>query len=219
MFALYSQYYQGMSEERFFNDLADKQTVLFLTDANGALQGFSTLTVWSRQFGGRDIRVLFSGDTIIAREYWGTQALPLSWIAYAGSLKAEQPDTPLYWFLIVKGHRTYRFLPTFAETFYPDWRHPIPANIQALIHELASQRFGPLYDAASGVVRCDSSHGHLVAEWCEISPREQKRDDVAYFLARNPGYRQGHELVCLCELSEENLKPIARRWFAQGLQG
>lgn len=218
LFDLYRRYYQGMSEATFLADLADKDTVLLLSDEHGELQGFSTLSVWRRRHGDGDVRILFSGDTIIAHRYWGSQALPLSWITYAGTLKAEAPEVPLYWFLIVKGHRTYRFLPTFAESFYPDWRHPTPAGILALMHDLATQRFGDLYDPGTGVVRCDSTHGHLADGWSDISARELKRPDVAYFVARNPGYARGHELVCLCELSQANLKPIARRWFEQGLR-
>ena len=218
LFDLYSRYYQGMSQATFLADLADKDTVLLLSDERDELQGFSTLAVWSQLHEGRDIRVLFSGDTIIAHRYWGSQALPLSWITYAGTLKAAVPDVPLYWFLIVKGQRTYRFLPTFAATFYPDWRHPTPAGMQALMHDLAARRFGELYDPATGVVRCDRTHGHLADGWSDISARELKRRDVAYFLARNPGYARGHELVCLCELAQSNLKPIARRWFEQGLR-
>jgi len=42
---------------------------------------------------------------------------------------------------------------------------------------------------------------------------ELERQDVRFFLARNPGYLQGNELVCVCELAVDNLKPLAARFF------
>ena len=45
------------------------------------------------------------------------------------------------------------------------------------------------------------------------------RPETAFFLASNPGYVHGDELVCLTELSTENLRPIARRVFQKGLAG
>jgi hypothetical protein len=40
-----------------------------------------------------------------------------------------------------------------------------------------------------------------------------ERQDVRFFLARNPGYLRGNELVCVCELAVDNLKPLAARFF------
>ena len=33
---------------------------------------------------------------------------------------------------------------------------------------------------------------------------------------RNPGYARGHELVCVAELSAENMKGLARRMLLDG---
>ncbi|MCK7481132.1 MAG: GH3 auxin-responsive promoter family protein [Candidatus Moduliflexus flocculans] len=35
-------------------------------------------------------------------------------------------------------------------------------------------------------------------------------------MQRNPGYRIGHELVCVCDVEEENMKPMTLRLFRQG---
>lgn len=37
-------------------------------------------------------------------------------------------------------------------------------------------------------------------------------------MQRNPGYRQGDELVCLCEVAASNLKPLAQRVFLRGMK-
>ena len=214
MWALYSRFYAGTSHALFAADLAGKRAALLLHDAAGALQGFSTLDWWERGFEGAPVRILFSGDTIIDRAHWGSQALAFNWLRFAGTLKAQAPDVPLYWFLIVKGQRTYRYLSAFARRFIPHWSEAEPPAWRRLLDTLAHERFGDAY--ADGVVRFAGSHGHLAPAWAAVSERERARADVALFLQRNPGYAQGHELACLCELSQANLRPIARRVFGEG---
>ncbi len=213
MWNLYRRFYSGTRRALFDADLAAKDSLLLLRDAAGEIQGFSTIAVGLTQLDGRTIRYVFSGDTIIDRAYWGSQALAFSWLRYVGELKRERPELPLFWFLIVKGHRTFRYLPTFAREFYPHWEYGTPDSIAALMRKLAEERFGDAFDAASGLIRYPESHGHLVEDFAEANEREAAREDVSFFLRRNPGYRNGHELVCLCELSKENLRPLARRLF------
>jgi hypothetical protein len=69
------------------------------------------------------------------------------------------------------------------------------------------------------LIRFREPHGHLAAEWAQISEREASREDVQFFLSRNPGYAQGEELACLCELGPANLRPLARRIFAGEVGG
>ena len=215
MFDLYERYYASTSRSRFETDLADKDRVLLLRDEAGALQGFSTLAVYQRMFGGRAIRVIFSGDTVVDERHWGQQALALSWLRLAGEIKMEQPDTPLYWLLISKGHRTYRYLSAFSREFYPSPDHATPPQARALMDYLAQDRFGSAYDAADGVLRFPQSLGHLRESYAQIPEQHLRLPAVEFFLKRNPGYAQGDELVCLCELSAGNLQPIARRAFAE----
>lgn len=219
MWHLYSRFYAGTSRSRFHADLEAKDMALVLRDAREQLQGFTTLAVSTTEFEGRRVRVLFSGDTIVERAYWGSQALAFNWLRLAGALKRREPDVELYWFLIVKGQRTYRYLPTFAKQFVPDWRDSSPSqNLSRLLDVLARERFGEAWDPATGVIRFGESHGHLAPEWATVSEREAGREDVRFFLRRNPGYGQGDELACLCELTAANLRPLARRIFEDGVE-
>lgn len=213
MWALFRRFYAGTRRELFEHDLAQKDSLLLLQDEAGRIQGFSTLTVGITRFEGETIRYVFSGDTIVDRAYWGSQALAFTWLRYVGELKRERPELPLFWFLIVKGHRTFRYLPAFAREFYPHWERGTPARIAGLMNQLARERFGDAFDDAQGVIRYSDSHGHLAEPFAEANEREASREDVSFFLRRNSGYRRGDELVCLCELSAENLRPLARRLF------
>jgi hypothetical protein len=219
MFRVFSAHYDLVSRSLFESDLAGKTEALILKDQCGRLVGFSTLQLWDEDFEGERLRILFSGDTIIDSACWGTQALAFNWIRRAGAIRAEAPERRLFWFLIVKGHRTYRYLPTFAIQFHPDWRQAGPPFLQRLAHHLGRRRFGEDYDAEAGVVHFAAPRGQLAAAVAEPDGREAARADVQYFLARNPNYRTGDELVCVCELCEGNLQPIARRVFRQGLVG
>jgi hypothetical protein len=182
------------------------------------LAGFSSLSIVDATVDGRSLRAVYSGDTIIERAHWGTQALAFTWLRFAGTIKAQAPDRPLYWFLIVKGHRTYRYLSAFSIDFYPHWQMPTPPWARTIMRELAYQRFDEDYDSKRGIVSFDRSRGHLRPMWATVEPEEAARPDVAFFLRSNPGYTQGDELVCLTELSCNNLRPLARRVFEQGLR-
>ncbi|MDO4693156.1 MAG: hypothetical protein Q4A62_00805 [Eikenella sp.] len=216
LYALYARYYAGTSPALFRRDLLEKDGVLLLADEGGAIRGFSTLKVLQAEHQGRPLRALFSGDTVIDHRFWGEQTLPLAWCRLAGRIQAMQPEVPLYWLLIVKGDRTYRYLNVFSKQYYPNRRHATPPDIQALIDGLAAARFGPAYDAARGLVRHPESQGHLKAEW--HTGKQDSHPEAAYFRSRNPGHGQGDELVCLTLLAPENLRSFALRGFQQGLE-
>jgi len=218
MFALHRAYYDASDKQRFEHDMRKKDYVVLLKDQEGIFRGFSTLAVYDFEFANRKSRALYSGDTIIHHDFWGSQALPLAWCQMAGKLKAEAPDKPLYWFLIVKGHRTYRYLSVFAKRFYPTWRYETPTEAQAMIDHLAKQKFGDDYNCDKGVVQFKQSRGHLRQDWADIPDHMRKKPDVRYFLQRNPAHAQGDELVCLTELCEENLRSHALRAFREALR-
>lgn len=218
MYDLYSTYYDATSLSVFEKDLGDKDWVVVLRDESGMLAGFSSLAIIDATVNGRSLRAIFSGDTIIERAHWGTQALAFSWLRFAGTIKTQAPDRPLYWFLIVKGHRTYRYLSAFSVDFYPHWQMPTPPWARAVMRQLAYTRFDEAYDSERGIVSFDRSRGHLRPMWARVEPEEAARPDVSFFLRSNPGYTQGDELVCLTELSCSNLRPLARRVFEQGLR-
>ncbi len=217
MYELYKIYYEGTSFDIFHKDLINKDYVIALWDGEKKLQGFSTVAVLEFEFEAQPRRAIFSGDTIVHRDYWGEQTLPLAWCRLAGQIKAQAFSVPLYWFLIVKGYRTYRYLPLFAHQFYPTYRYPTPPEIQRLMDYLAEKKFGNSYDPKSGLIQFATSQGHLRGSWADIKDGYENKPDVRYFLERNPDYYKGDELVCLMELREDNMRSHARRGFVAGM--
>jgi hypothetical protein len=216
MLQLYLAHYDGCTEQQVLADLQDKNEVI-LVRFNGEIVGFTTLKVFEYPWQQRTVRIVFSGDTVVDRAHWGQQSLAFAWIEKMGALKQERPELEMYWFLIVKGHRTYKYLPVFGKTFYPHWEID-RSDLKPLADDLAKMRFGPDYNPASGIVEFAQSKGHLKADIALPTEEEMSKDSVRFFLERNPNYIHGHELVCLCEISEQNMKPLTRRIFRKGLQ-
>ena len=208
--ALQELCYDGVERARFRADLAEKRWVILLRDGEGGeVVGFSTQRTLEAQVAGRRVDVLFSGDTVIDPAHWGEQVLVRTFCRLVGRLLAEARH-PLYWFLISKGHRTYLYLPTFFEAFWPCGERPTPPFEAELIRVLGEGRYPGEFDAKTGIIRPRGPHDRLKAE-LDGSSRRERNPHVAFFLERNPGHRQGDELLCVADLGPHNLRPIVRR--------
>ena len=216
MFELFRDNYADVDFERFTQDLMSKDTVFMIDDQFGTTVGFSTLVVLEYHLGQQPVRVFFSGDTIIDRKHWGSQTFAFAWIREIAHIKSAAPDTPLYWLLISKGYRTYRYLDAFALAFSPDWRGTLHPELDDMRDTIATQLFGDHFDLKSGIVSWPEPRGRLVSELVALSERELQRADVRFFVERNPGFALGDELVCFCALEEDNMKPLTRRIFREG---
>ncbi len=215
MYDLLSCHFDGATPAVFDTDLSLKNWVLLLKDESYVLKGFSTLLMYDIAFEGELITVVYSGDTIMDPSVWSSSALSQAWVTAVNELRGHYKGARLYWLLISSGFRTYRFLPTFWQIFYPRHDQAIPEDMRRLMQFLCRRQFGAWYDDSTGVVRFPEPQrlkGHL-----EGIPAERLRNPhVSFFAARNPEASNGDELVCLTEICEENLTRAGRRmWFAQ----
>lgn len=213
MFEIYSASYHDTCRLRFGQDLADKTHCIVLRDAQAQIVGFSTLKLYETTWEGQRRRVIFSGDTIIDREHWGSQQLAFAWSRLVGELWREMPGTPLYWFLICKGHRTYRYLRAMILNYAPRAGAVTEPEVQRLMDHLAHTRFGDAYNPDTGLVSFDTPQGRLTPDLAQVPDSHLRLPEVAYFLQKNPHYALGDELVCLCELTPKNFRPFALRLF------
>ncbi len=143
MHALLCAHFEGVRRDVFEVDLADKNWVILLEYPTLGLAGFSTLrvyeTTYSTSTGPAPVSVVYSGDTIVSPEAWGSSALPRTWIASVNTLRLQYPNGPLVWLLITSGFRTYRFLPLFWREFFPRHDAATPPQMQALLNHLARE--------------------------------------------------------------------------------
>lgn len=212
---LYLRHYDGCNRETMQIDLASKSEILLVFHAK-RIVGFTAFEFYTRNWNGKKINIVFSGDTVVEIKHWGQQALAFNWLMRMGQFKSLQPDVPLYWFLIVKGHRTFRYLDVFSRSYFPHWSEYRPM-LKKLAEYLAIDKFPRFFNPHSGVIEFPEYKGYLTSSLAFPREKDLSSQAVRFFLQSNPGYRQGHELVCLCELSVDNLKPMARRLFARSV--
>lgn len=198
MWRVFERYYGGTARDAFDADLASKQHVILLRDAGDrSLQGFSTLDVYDREIEGRRVVAIFSGDTIVEKEYWGQRALQTAFFLFILRTKLQHPTTPVYWFLISKGYKTYLLLSRNFEEYWPRHDAETPRWQRTLLDRLARDKFGPLWDSTAGVLRMGGRDGHLKPGVAPIDAADLEHEDIRFFVTMNPNYVAGDELACI----------------------
>jgi hypothetical protein len=215
MYRLFCSQFDNVSMRQFVRDLDNKNWVLLLHDAMGELSGFSSMHVYETSCEGRQVTLVYSGDTVVDRKTWSDSALSYNWMGAIDWLRRRHDKQPLYWFLLVSGFRTYRFLPVFSRYFYPRFDEATPGDVQALMHSIARERFNGQYDPGTGIVRLNAP-SILKGEYSGIPEHRLGDPHIAYFAERNPGHEQGDELVCFCELAEAKLTRLGQRMWRKG---
>ncbi len=216
MYRLLCDHFEGIHRDTFEGDLSAKNWAILLEDSiSGRLAGFSTLLVYRTTFENHPFTIVYSGDTIVRRDAWGSAVLPRTWIASVNTLRRLYPPARCYWLLITSGFRTYRFLPLFWRHFHPRFDVPTPHETRQMIDRIALERFGPAYNRTTGIVRLPSPQP-LRHDLRGIPTPRLADPHIAFFNSVNPGHAQGDELVCLTELSADNLTAAGRRMVGKG---
>ena len=215
MHELFCQQFDGVSFDVFQRDLEQKNWVLLLQEESSELCGFSSMDIYDIEVDGKVKSVVYSGDTVVSSETWSDSALSYYWMGAIDYLRRLYRKERLYWFLLVSGYRTYRFLPVYSATFYPRHDKPTPRDVQTIMDTVASARFGSNYNPETGVVRLDAPA--ILKEGYRGIPENRLSDPhIAYFAQRNPGHDQGDELMCFAILAEDELTRLGRRMWTKG---
>jgi hypothetical protein len=212
MLRLMQTHYEGVTAEQFHTDLRGKQWVILLR-TEGRLCGFSTQVLFTHHVLGQSVQILFSGDTIIEKNCWGSFTLPLAWGRLMLHIIDENPEQQLYWLLTSKGYKTYRFLPVFFREFFPAPSRPIPPFELALLQSAARRIVGNRFDSDLGIRHASPDAQRLRPGVADLEPRRLRDPHIAFFQQKNPGHVRGDELVCLARFHPDNLNPFIRRQF------
>lgn len=203
MFKLFEIFYENVSFERFQYDLRSKSRVIIMLDQNKRIQGFSTLYDFDFYHHNKNYRILYSGDTIIAPDYWGTSALTMEFLKNMIILKLKYPTRPVWWFLISKGYKTYLLLANNFLNYYPRFDCETPLEHQSLLQELSQKLYPGKYNTSTGVIEFDElEHEHLKDFIAPITDElMQKYPKIKFFQEKNPKWKSGHELACVGEVN------------------
>lgn len=210
LWQLFTSHYDGAEQTQFDRDLAEKQWIITLRQADARLVGFST-QVLIPVSGYPQCLVLYSGDTVVAAPYRSSTALAGYWGALSLQLIDAYPEQELYWFLISKGYKTYRFLPVFFREYYPKKGCVVPPRAAAMLDAVAHAKFGDRYDSVRRVIMASENGCRLRPDVAPIDPARLNDRHVRYFVDANPGHARGDELCCLAPLRRDNFSAAAWR--------
>ena len=217
MFLLMDYHYSNTIHDAFIHDLSSKTDVIMLSDGrSGELVGFSTQKIFPYKIGEKEIMVLFSGDTIIRKDYWGSLQLSISFGKLMADSILKHPDKEFYWMLISKGVRTFKFLPVYFIEYFPRQGIVTPGPVKLIMDTLAFDMYPLQYDKENGVIRALPQGQYLREEFQQLN--QTGNADIDIFFTLNPGYVHGDELVCLTRLSFDNLRPFIKRVLIKVLQ-
>lgn len=202
MYEIFSEYYSNHTLQTFERDLYEKNHIILLRDKhNGSLQGFSTLLKVPLDKAGRKVLGVYSGDTVINRDYWGSPALGIEFLKYLWTLKVKNPGTPVYWFLISKGYKTYLLMARNFAVHFPRHDEETPHVYRQLMNDFYSQKFGENYNAGNGVIHFKGKACALKEHVADITPELLTDPKIAFFDKMNPGWAQGDELTCIAKMT------------------
>lgn len=212
MYRLMAEHYQNVDAADFDRDLAEKEWVIVTSDSDRGVLGFTTLMRLVAQDGDLQLVALFSGDTILDPDVWGARGWARALGRLAGRMIREIQGPQVYWLLLTATPRTYRFLPTFVNEYYPRSGVPTPAIYRRHMEQLARQKFPHEFDAAAGIVR---THRPLSVreQRVELSTADPTDEYAAFFERSNPGYLHGDYLVCIADLSPDNYTRLGHKFF------
>jgi hypothetical protein len=202
MYNLFNEYYDNHSLQTFEHDLFEKNHVILLRDKKDkSLQGFSTLLRVPLKKSGKNVLGVYSGDTVIRKEYWGSGALGIEFLKYLWKLKMKRPGTAVYWFLISKGYKTYLLMAKNFAHHYPRYDEVTPPEYKALMNDFYSQKFGEHYHPESGIISYEGKSCALKEHVADITPDLLSNPKVAFFQKQNPKWADGHELTCIAKMT------------------
>jgi hypothetical protein len=209
-YRLLCQDFLGVTRRDFIRDFEEKDAVMILRKehADGEIVGWSTLMVLTLSLPDEEVKGVFSGDTVVLPEYRSGTGLGVELLRYFLRAYEQFPTHKVYYILTTKGWRTYKIMPFFFMEFAPRYDQPTLPSDQTLMDAFGRVKYPGHYHPQTGIITY--SPQRVRPEGIDSAPRHP---DVhtAFFLDRNPGYLDGHELVCVARIVPENFSSTAKR--------
>jgi hypothetical protein len=218
MYQLFLKYYEGHPFDVFQRDLLEKDDVILLKDTETQkIQGFSTILKVKIKRGEKIYNAIYSGDTVLSTDYWGTSALGIKFLKYLWWEKMKNPFKPLNWFLISKGYKTYLLMANNFHTHYPRYEKATTPHHQELMKSFYSARFIDTYNSESHLIKPHGVTCHLKENIADISEKLLENPRIKFFQEKNPKWKEGHELCCIAEMTIFMPLKYALKKFFKGL--
>lgn len=216
MYSIYEQYYENTQFEIFVNDFKKKSgAMLIFNSKTDEVVGFSTVAVQHFYLNGKDYTVLFSGDTVILKEFWGNRTLQSTMLKLIIKLRVKYPFNEFYWLLISKGYKTYLLL---ANNYYVYYPHVNGENehLSNVIEHYCENFFGEYYDKEVGLLNFGDDYQPLKGEVAPITEEMRiTNPKIDFFERKNPTWTTGTELPCIGRLGWKDLARFPTRFITK----
>jgi len=206
MHAVFTQYYHNADLATFINDMNKKSGVFILKDKTaGRIVGFTTWNEVEMDYRGRKAIGVFSGDTVVEKEYWGNKAMHTAFAMKMLSTKLLNPTTHVFWLLISKGYKTYLLMTNNFERFYP--RHDqYDGEMEQLVDQYCNKLYPEYYDSEARILDFGDGYHALKSDVAAITPNMRATNaNIRFFDDCNKEWRRGTELPCIGEVSASTL--------------
>ncbi len=201
MYRVFSRYYANTDLETFVQDMNRKSGVFLLAEkAGNRVVGFSSWTEVALNYGNGKAIGVFSGDTILEKDYWGNKALQQAFALRMLKLKLTRPGTRVFWLLISKGYKTYLLLANNFVRHYPN-HHNRDKSLVGVIDQYCEKLFPDYYDRNNRLLDFGDHSQHLKGDVADITDcMREANAKIRFFDDTNPSWRRGTELPCVGEV-------------------
>jgi hypothetical protein len=203
MHSVFIKYYHNADHKTFVKDLRKKTGAILLKRADdGSIVGFSTIGLIEKTIDNKRCLGLFSGDTVIEKEYWGLPNLQTAFLRFIIKTRIKNPTVNFYWFLISKGYKTYLLMANNWLHYYPRYEEEEDNQRKAIVKTFSDHLFEGIYDETTGLLKFGEGYQKLKEDVAEITDEmKDKYPKIAFFEKVNPTWRQGTELPCIGDIS------------------
>lgn len=212
MHQVFLKYYNNTYLNVFLDDISKKQYVLLMKDPkSNRIVGFSTIALLDLPYNGKTVKGLFSGDTILEKEYWGSRRWQLTWGLFCVKLKIKYLRTPFFWLLISKGYKTYMLMANNFIDYYPRIDKE-DKDLADVVDSYCNQLYPQNYIKEQRILDFGNEYQNLqshVAEICDNLRENQPK--IRFFEERNPNWRIGTELPCVAKIETKVLWKFIRK--------
>lgn len=216
MFLIYEKYYANTKFSIFEADFKKKSgAILIFHPLSNKVIGFSTVVVQHFYLNGKNYTTLFSGDTVIEKEFWGTRTLQSTMLKLLIKLRISFPFNKLYWLLISKGYKTYLLLANNYYVYYPHVKGK-HSHLSYVIDYYCKSFFSQYYDQKTGLINFGDDYQPLKGEVAPITDDMRRNNPkIRFFEELNPTWMDGTELPCIGEIAWKDLARYPMRFFTK----
>lgn len=202
MHKVFIKYYHNADLATFVTDMGKKTGVFIIQEKRtNKIVGFSTWTEFDLMQDGERAIGVFSGDTIIEKEYWGNTALQKAFAIQLLKTKIKNPKTPVYWLLISKGYKTYLLLTNNFPIHYPSYEKN-NIKLEGVVDHYCKTLYPDAYNEEDKLLNFGEDYQFLKDDVAQITDAMTKNDpNIRHFTKLNPSWDKGVELPCAGEVT------------------